>query len=280
LDYFGARYLSAAQGRFTSPDPLLESGRIYDPQTWNRYTYVRNNPLRFIDPTGLDFYDADGNRIGATADHINYIVTDGNDVKMIKKGKTPIDVANVSSAIRLPNGDVIAAMGQAVTRSNNATLDDKNGGFHEEGGGYGLDGSGNQIAVAATSGPYCDPRIKPFAFVYMNNPANLADKDKIRTEQGMFHVHPKGQITWYTPPTNMASVPPGMENDKRFWVKHTADFEQFPSKGSGFDINNAKPGMINFVIGAGNKRVYIYNNTGTLTPDGIPWDRFSTIGAK
>ena len=53
LDYFGARYLSSAQGRFTSPDPLNESGNPKGPQSWNRYTYVLNNPLRFIDPNGL-----------------------------------------------------------------------------------------------------------------------------------------------------------------------------------------------------------------------------------
>jgi RHS repeat-associated protein len=47
LDYFGARYMSAAQGRFTSPDPLLSSGRPWDPQSWNRYSYVLNNPLRY-----------------------------------------------------------------------------------------------------------------------------------------------------------------------------------------------------------------------------------------
>jgi len=53
LDYFGARYYSGAQGRFTTPDPLLNSGRPWEPQTWNRYVYTRNNPLTFIDPTGL-----------------------------------------------------------------------------------------------------------------------------------------------------------------------------------------------------------------------------------
>lgn len=53
LDYFGARYFSGAQGRFTSPDPLLNSGRPEDPQSWNRYAYVGNNPLRFVDPLGL-----------------------------------------------------------------------------------------------------------------------------------------------------------------------------------------------------------------------------------
>ncbi len=52
LDYFMARYLSSAQGRFTTPDPLLASARLTDPQTWNRYAYVRNNPVNLVDPDG------------------------------------------------------------------------------------------------------------------------------------------------------------------------------------------------------------------------------------
>lgn len=53
LDYFGARYFSAAQGRFTSPDPLIfQASMLYDPQRFNSYAYVRNNPLKFVDPKG------------------------------------------------------------------------------------------------------------------------------------------------------------------------------------------------------------------------------------
>lgn len=43
------------QGRWPSPDPAgLLSLRSQDPQSLNRYAYVRNNPLVNIDPTGLD----------------------------------------------------------------------------------------------------------------------------------------------------------------------------------------------------------------------------------
>ncbi|MGJ5816016.1 RHS repeat domain-containing protein [Paludibaculum fermentans] len=52
LDYFGARYMSAAQGRFTSADPALESADPANPQTWNRYVYALNNPLKFVDRNG------------------------------------------------------------------------------------------------------------------------------------------------------------------------------------------------------------------------------------
>jgi len=58
LDYFGARYYASTQGRFTSPDPLLASGVIEYPQSWNRYSYVLNNPLRLIDPDGLYVFDS------------------------------------------------------------------------------------------------------------------------------------------------------------------------------------------------------------------------------
>jgi RHS repeat-associated protein len=35
LDYFGARYFSGPQGRFTSPDPLMASAKTTNPQSWN-----------------------------------------------------------------------------------------------------------------------------------------------------------------------------------------------------------------------------------------------------
>jgi len=54
LDYFGARYFSSAGARFTTPDPLMASAKASNPQTWNRYAYALNNPLRFVDPDGLE----------------------------------------------------------------------------------------------------------------------------------------------------------------------------------------------------------------------------------
>jgi RHS repeat-associated protein len=54
LDNFGARYHASSLGRFMTPDPLhIMKQKLIDPQQWNMYAYVRNNPLRFTDPTGM-----------------------------------------------------------------------------------------------------------------------------------------------------------------------------------------------------------------------------------
>lgn len=53
-DYFGARYYASSMGRFMSPDPSqLALADPTNPQTFNLCTYAVNNPLKFVDPTGL-----------------------------------------------------------------------------------------------------------------------------------------------------------------------------------------------------------------------------------
>jgi RHS repeat-associated protein len=53
LNYAQARYQSPVQGRFTSVDPLGSSANIGNPQSFNRYSYVNNNPINLTDPSGL-----------------------------------------------------------------------------------------------------------------------------------------------------------------------------------------------------------------------------------
>lgn len=57
---FPAREYNGIHGRWPSPDPAgLSSVHPGDPQTLNRYAYVRNSPLHLLDPTGLICDDAD-----------------------------------------------------------------------------------------------------------------------------------------------------------------------------------------------------------------------------
>ena len=53
LQYFDARYYRNTWGRFTTVDPIIVAAAMTDPQQWNRYAYARNNPLKWVDPTGL-----------------------------------------------------------------------------------------------------------------------------------------------------------------------------------------------------------------------------------
>lgn len=60
LDHTRWRKLDSIAGRWTSPDPYRGSMLITDPQTFNRYTYVNNDPVNFVDPSGLNMMGAGG----------------------------------------------------------------------------------------------------------------------------------------------------------------------------------------------------------------------------
>ena len=53
LDYAQQRYYSPSIGRFTTADPYMPSAAIGRPQSLNRYAHVENDPVNFVDPTGL-----------------------------------------------------------------------------------------------------------------------------------------------------------------------------------------------------------------------------------
>ncbi len=108
LDYFGARYYASTQGRFQSIDPYninferqqsedpgeaeKEFSRyISQPQHWNHYSYVLNNPLKFIDPDGWSEADT------FTANLLGQEVTIILDKKILKKD--PDALAKVKEAI-------------------------------------------------------------------------------------------------------------------------------------------------------------------------------------
>ncbi|MCS7193062.1 MAG: hypothetical protein NZ937_08790 [Armatimonadetes bacterium] len=52
LMHVGARYYEFGTGRWVQKDPMI--GDFLKPQSLNKYSYARNNPLNLIDPNGFD----------------------------------------------------------------------------------------------------------------------------------------------------------------------------------------------------------------------------------
>jgi RHS repeat-associated protein len=75
LDFFKARYFSAGLGRFTSPDPLNAGANSMNPQSWNGYSYVGNNPLALTDPGGMSWL---GDLWGSLSQTISTWIGDGS----------------------------------------------------------------------------------------------------------------------------------------------------------------------------------------------------------
>jgi RHS repeat-associated protein len=74
------RELNPSQGRWLSPDPAgLGVVDSTNSQTWNRYAYVSNDPLRYVDPLGLvcswNIIGSDTFYTGPGGDHPGYWTT-------------------------------------------------------------------------------------------------------------------------------------------------------------------------------------------------------------
>ena len=54
LMYYVARYYRPETFKhFTQPDTIIQN--VYDPQSLNHYSYVLNNPYKYVDPSGNEF---------------------------------------------------------------------------------------------------------------------------------------------------------------------------------------------------------------------------------
>ena len=91
---YSARYYDFTVGSFTTIDPLAEKYYSISP-----YAYCNNNPVRYIDPTGMDWYeDEDGTY------QYDPNLTAGNRHEILKKGQIYI---GVTSQIKDKKGNVI-----------------------------------------------------------------------------------------------------------------------------------------------------------------------------
>jgi RHS repeat-associated protein len=67
LDYAVNRHYDPQRGRFNQVDPLrMGASSLTDPQSLNLYSYVQNDPVNSVDPSGLLLYQPKGSGGGGT----------------------------------------------------------------------------------------------------------------------------------------------------------------------------------------------------------------------
>jgi RHS repeat-associated protein len=69
------RKLETSAGRWTSPDSYKGSMRLFTPQSFNRYSYVINDPVNFADPSGLCLFKI---RIRVASNYTNGVFASQN----------------------------------------------------------------------------------------------------------------------------------------------------------------------------------------------------------
>jgi RHS repeat-associated protein len=120
------------QGRWVSPDPAgLNAANPANPQSWNRYAYVMNNPLGYTDPLGLDYcapgsqiFDGSGSFVGYDdsqcisddqygdgTGYAGYIYVGAGD---------PVNVDSSSSGVAASSFDPFGALSWASNQLSNA----------------------------------------------------------------------------------------------------------------------------------------------------------------
>ena len=122
LEYLRARYYNAEKGRFFQEDSYL--GDVTEPLTLNRYAYVVNSPLNYVDPSGHEAIDA-----------VNDPTSLEEQRKFIDVVRNAYGVANPSNATTSTQDAIRELMQQAVEESGIRTVcdltDDSINGFFE-----------------------------------------------------------------------------------------------------------------------------------------------------
>jgi RHS repeat-associated protein len=145
LDYFGARHYANWTGRFLSADQIyFQASMMRDPQRFNLYAYVRNNPLIFIDPKGeaiklpndqaarekalAALKNAVGTQAGAhlydnadkkTGNH--YVGISGNHADFAKMNGAASDLATVTDSKQVAAISIVASGTTVHDDSNDST---------------------------------------------------------------------------------------------------------------------------------------------------------------
>src|ERR1700678_756758 len=277
LDDFAARFYTSNYGRFLSADES-KYAKATDPQTWNLYTYVANNPINAVDPTGHDAMsggyapslhmptleggggptsEGGGGRGESEMDESFLGALSGNfgddsgvfHTSTQQQGRSYIPpsllqtlerMAEFSQALADVTEEEKNAIMTSVNESDAPAGKDKKGGNHEEGG---------------FSAPYLgSDQLK--MFFYASGAYATPDKESGDTVDPYSHkagskpTGPTGthHVSWHVHPGGVG--------------KHGAQFVQEPSPGD--ERTAGMRGGINIVVGARDRTVYFYNSGGVI----------------
>jgi RHS repeat-associated protein len=123
LDYFGARYNSSNIGRFLSPDDASDQSPE-NPQSWNLYSYTRNNPVTHTDQDGHSVTVCDNN---------------GQCNNVSNDAYTAAQQGN-NSGLNVPTLNQVGSNGNGSGQFNSTAITDSNGNtvgtatYHSDGG--------------------------------------------------------------------------------------------------------------------------------------------------
>jgi len=103
LNYYGARYYGSSLGRFITSDTV--KGRLTDSQSLNLYVYTKNNPMKYVDPTGnqekwIERNEKEEPPQKTFDDYVNYFH------KTLEKNKS--EILMVSSIAGVPKESIMA----------------------------------------------------------------------------------------------------------------------------------------------------------------------------
>jgi RHS repeat-associated protein len=151
-DFPGREY--GIQGRWPSPDPSgMASVRPSNPQSWNRYAYVLNNPLANIDPSGLDCLLANGSPEDITDDVTVDRDTCGDDGGIYVDGSVDTSslVYDGSGLLSFNFTDSNGNLGTGTFDSESGLLTDGYGNVLFDANDYGSDSNLDSANLAAFS---------------------------------------------------------------------------------------------------------------------------------
>jgi RHS repeat-associated protein len=214
-DHAQFRNYSPIQGRWLSPDPYNGSYDASNPQSFNRYAYVLNNPLSYTDPQGTNYTDSNGNYC-LTWNSTNSAGTIVSNVLCTSSNPSPSSSTNLPWFISeyggaygqpggqclLSDGAVVTCPQQPTTKSpaptkpapNNATCQ-----LSAPGGNYNLGPNAvalfqPQMSAALTN-----------AFNFLNsqgitptiNSGFRSPADQIRMQNGGSGPNPAATVSWH-----------------------------------------------------------------------------------